>query len=164
MLEILREVERDLPDMLLDESSWRSLDVNYDQPRVERLYRQHGENRIYLHRIHPCSTGQPLMHPHPWPSVVRVLSGLYEMGMGVNSDNTTPSVVVTLYFYGAGLYEMTDPAAWHYVRPLGGPSFSLMVAGPKWDRWAPSSSVPLQPLQADEIREIFEFFRSRYPK
>jgi hypothetical protein len=60
-------------------------------------------------------------------------------------------------------YEMTDPDAWHYVRPLGGPTLSVMVTGQPWDRPAPRSSKPLVPLTDARRAELFALFRSYYP-
>ena len=58
---------------------------------------------------------------------------------------------------------MTDPDAWHYVRPLGGPTFSLMVTGKPWDRPSPRPGKELHPLTAGQVQELFGFFRARYP-
>ena len=38
MLELLAEVEAQLPALLSDAAGWRSLDIDYHPPRVERLY------------------------------------------------------------------------------------------------------------------------------
>jgi hypothetical protein len=34
-------------------------------------------------------------------------------------------------------FEMTDPNAWHYVRPMPEPTLSLMMTWKTWDRPAP---------------------------
>lgn len=84
MLEVMAEVRHVLPAMLGSLKGWNSLLVDYEQPRVERLWRQWGPCRLYLHRIHPCE--KPFYHPHLAPSVVEVLTEGYEMGLGVEGS------------------------------------------------------------------------------
>jgi hypothetical protein len=60
-------------------------------------------------------------------------------------------------------YEMTDPDAWHYVRPLGAATLSVMVTGKPWGRPAPRSSKPLVPLTDRQRAELFALFRRHYP-
>lgn len=139
MLKALYRVEDQLPLLLKDGiESWQSLDIDYEPPRVERLWRQVGDVRVNLHRIHPCV--QALYHPHPWPSAVRVLCGKYEMGVAesdrllafshlVEGDREVAKVILT---EGAA-YEMVNPTGWHYVMPIGQPSLSLMVTAKPWD-------------------------------
>lgn len=138
MLDALREVTAQLKSFMMDgPDAWESLDIDYEPPRVERLWRQVGEYRVNLHRIHPCA--QALYHPHPWPSAVRILSGKYEMGVAtcdelrfqnlVEADYEAAKVVLT---EGAA-YEMIHPYGWHYVKPLGQPSLSIMVTAKPWD-------------------------------
>jgi hypothetical protein len=163
MIEILRDVEAELPQLLQDEAGWSSLLVDYHPPTVERLWRRWGAYRIYLHRIHPCEEGEALFHPHPWPSAMRVLSGTYEMAVGYGPGETAPPVAARMIVTGDFLYEMTDPDAWHFVRPLGDSTFSLMVTGKPWDRTAPRSTKTLDPLSDAQRKAILEFFRERYP-
>jgi hypothetical protein len=163
MLNVLYAVEQVLPALLLDEGAWRSLYVDYHPPTVERLWRDWKEYRISLHRIHPCPPGEALFHPHPWPSAMRILSGEYEMAVGYGKGETPPPVAALMIAAGDFRYEMTDPDAWHYVRPLRGPTMSLMVTGQPWERWSPKSEKPLHPLDAAACQEILRFFRGRYP-
>ena len=69
-----------------------------------------------------------LFHPHPWPSAMRVLEGEYEMAVGFGAGAATPPVAALMVTKGDFRYEMTHPDSWHYVRPLAGPTLSLMVA------------------------------------
>jgi hypothetical protein len=164
MLDILAAVEHVLPQLLQDESSWRSLYVDYHPPVVERLWILWREYRVSLHRIHPCEREQALFHPHPWPSAMRVLEGDYEMAVGFGAGVETPPVAALMIAQGDFRYEMTHPDSWHYVRPLGRPSLSVMVTGKPWAREAPRSSKPLQPLRAAQVAELFRLFRARYPE
>lgn len=92
MLDVLAQLEQDLPEMLKDESIWRSLYVDYHPPTVERLWTPWREYRAFLHRIHPCDRQQALFHPHPWPSAMRVLEGAYEMAVGFGAGMAEPPV------------------------------------------------------------------------
>jgi hypothetical protein len=162
MLDILYAVEKELPGLLQDERGWNSLYVDYHPPIVERLWRGWHEYRINLHRMHPCEPGEALFHPHPWPSAMRVLAGEYEMAVGYGAGEAAPPFAALLIASGDFRYEMTDPDAWHYVRPIGAPTMSLMVTGKPWERWSPRSEKPLRPLSAEQSGPIFQFFREHY--
>jgi hypothetical protein len=163
MLEILAAVETDLPRLLRDEAGWNGLYIDYHPPTVERLWRPWGEYRVALHRIFPCQRGAALFHPHPWPSAMRVLDGEYEMAVGHGKGEATPPVAALMVARGDFRYEMTDPDAWHYVRPLRAPTLSVMVTGRPWDRPAPRSDRPLVPLTDAQRGELFRLFRLHYP-
>jgi hypothetical protein len=164
MLDILSAVEKELPVLLQDEIAWKSVYVDYHPPTVERLWRSWHEFRVYLHRIHPCPPGQALFHAHPWPSAMRILSGKYEMAVGYGKGETPPPIAALMLAAGDFRYEMTDPDAWHYVRPIGEPTVSIMVTGKPWERPSPKSGKPLHPLDAEQCEEIFRIFRQHYTK
>lgn len=166
-LEKLLFVERALPH-LLSLRDWQTVDVDYEQPRVERVWRQYGELRIMLHRIHPCKPdAQPLFHPHPWPSAMRILSGEYLMGVGQGWDRWQAYGRAAKIRMGPGtIYEMAQKDGWHDVQPIGGPVYTLMITGKPWENPIRDSfSVPknkLNPL-SDEAREnILNHFRQWY--
>jgi hypothetical protein len=163
MLEILYAVEKELPRLLLDATAWNGLFIDYHPPAVERLWMRWHDCRISLHRIHPCSPGEALFHPHPWPSAMRILAGEYEMAVGYGKGEALPPIAGLMIAKGDFRYEMTDPDAWHYVRPLGRPTLSVMVTGKPWDRPAPRSSKPLVPLTDSQRAELFALFREHYP-
>ena len=163
MLDVLAQLEQALPAMLMDESIWQSLYVDYHPPTVERLWTPWREYRAFLHRIHPCAREQALFHPHPWPSAMRVLEGEYEMAVGFGPGMDEPPVAALMVSRGDFRYEMTHPDSWHYVRPLGRPTLSVMVTGKPWARDAPKSSRPLRPLRPEQVAELLRLFRGRYP-
>lgn len=162
MLDALHDAERTLPELLRNPDLWKSVFVDYHPPFVERLWCEWGGNRLYLHRIHPCAEHEALFHPHPWPSAMRILSGTYEMAVGYGIGEELPPVAAKIIFGVGSEYEMTDPNGWHYVRPLGEPTMSLMITGKPWERWAPKSERSLSPLASDKEAEILEFFRTTY--
>lgn len=162
MLDQLKKIEEVLPGLLLDSVGWNDVDVNYHPPRVERLWRNVGQYRVYLHRIHPCQAEEALFHPHPWPSAMVVLAGQYEMALGFGVGE--PPMMATVIMVPGSRYAMTHQDAWHYVRPLGGVAWSLMVSGEPWQRKAPKSDKPLARLSPQARKEILGFFLERYPE
>lgn len=172
MLDYLGDVRRRLPELLLDDAGWQDVYVNYHVPYVERVWRQDGENRIYLHRILPFIAGtvvKSLWHTHAWPSAMRVESGVYEMYIGygdATDDGGPPPLTTRLILPEGSSYEMTDPELRHNVRPLIACSaISLMVTGVPYatqKEKAPKSSHVLPPLIYGQRKHLFDFFRSRY--
>ncbi len=163
MREVLERLEQDeLPHLLRIPSMWNGVLVNYHPPVVERLWCPWGDYRVYLHRILPCNREEALFHPHPWPSIMRVLEGSYEMGYGVSAGEKAPPVSLRIELPAKTVYEMTDQDGWHYVRPLNIPVMSLMLTGKPWGRSAPKSEAPLPELTQHATRELFEFFRREY--
>jgi hypothetical protein len=110
----------------------------------------------------PCEPGEALFHPHPWPSAMRILEGTYEMAVGHGAGSTAPPIAARIIASGDFRYEMTDPDAWHYVRPIGRPSLSIMVTGKPWPRVSPGAGEPLQPLDDARRGVLFDWFRARY--
>jgi hypothetical protein len=163
MLDVLAQVEEALPELLRDEAAWLSVLVDYHPPKVDRLWQSWRGYRIYLHRIHPCAKGEALFHPHPWPSAMRVLEGEYEMAVGFGPGMVEPPVAALVVVSGGVRYEMAHPDSWHYVRPIGGTTLSVMVTGKPWGREAHKSTAPLVPLEAEQVAELISAFRSYYP-
>ena len=161
MLSALYEIESQIPG-LLRQAGWNSMYINYHPPVVERLWRQIGDYRVYLHRIHPCSKEQALVHPHPWPSAIRVLKGCYEMGIGYGKGMDEPPIACKMIIEASFVYEMVEPDGWHYVRPIDEPSYSLMVTGKPWDRPAPRSTEPLSPMSEERITGLMDRFKAFY--
>ena len=162
MLDVLAQLEQALPAMLMDESIWQSLYVDYHPPIVERLWTRWREYRasctesILASASRLCSTlilGPPLCASSTgntrWQSVL------------VQGCLSRPSPLS--WFRGDFRYEMTHPDSWHYVRPLGAPTLSLMVTGKPWDRESHKSGKPLQPLRTEQVAELLRLFRARYP-
>ena len=159
MLQILYNVESGfLRKLNADPTGWNTLDIMYEPPRVERLWRQiDDEVRVFLHRIHPCD--KALFHPHPWPSAVHVLSGSYWMEIGFGAGQVEPRRAATTILEAGSRYEMVDPDGWHSVRPVGAPSLSVMVTARPWKRWSPKPNVTLSGLPdatRDELLTLFD--------
>lgn len=161
MLDILARVKGELPELLIDADAWQSFYINYHPPTVERLWRQWGEYRVYLHKIYPCEPEKALFHPHPWPSAMEVISGRYEMTIGYGEGNNPPPVAAKVVLVAGSTYEMTEINGWHAVRPLNKPSLSLMVTGPPWNRWSPSGEIKPGPLTGSEKIILLNHFRHR---
>lgn len=154
MLELLnRIIGEKLPGLFSPASrhEWRSVHVTYHPPRVERLWVQIDyQHRLFLHRIYPCHDEFALFHPHPWPSAVRVVSGRYEHRVG-----TAGTVLVKEVLVPGSEYQMMTRQTWHSVRPLDGPSDSIMLVG---EPYKPPVEMPLPPAekQGPLVPERFE--------
>ncbi len=134
MLPILEEVESKLVD-LVSTSELHTMYIDYHKPYVSRVWFPYGSYRVYLHRIEPCQEStEALFHPHPWKSIIRILEGSYEMGIGHSKTDMIPTVDCTLILPPQSIYEMVDRDGWHYVRPLYEPVYSLMITGELNDR------------------------------
>jgi hypothetical protein len=144
---------------------WQSLSVDDEKPFVDRLWMPYGEGRLLLHVIHPCAPGEPLYHPHPWASAMRILDGWYETAYGHGAPDGPPPPMGEMKALGAGSrYEMVNPEAWHYVRPLGGPAVTVMVTGKPWKAPGNRKGRNLGPLPAWRAAEMLEIFRRHYPR
>lgn len=161
MFEVLARAEQALPDLLGSLQGWNSLDVNYEPPRVERLWRTFEDRRLYLHRIHPCE--QALYHPHPWPSIIKIVAGGYTMGVGFGEGDKETPLAATLKLVPGAVYEMTHIDGWHYVLPRV-PNLSVMLTGAPWSRWSPGPGpdVKLGPLALEEAQRLLEDFQAVY--
>jgi hypothetical protein len=160
MLDVLERADRMWPTLLKDPELWTSVDVNYEPPRVERIWCPFGNDfRLFLHRIHPCE--QALYHPHPWPSAIKVLSGVYEMRVGYGDAETEPRTAATVLLTAGSSYEMVEPNGWHSVRPINMPSLSIMVTGRPWEvkhlgeKRPPTTLGPLQKKDVDYLISLF---------
>lgn len=165
MLDKLYYFQSILGSLLVSGAEWNTLDVNYEKPHVQRVWRQFGEYRINLHRIFPCGRYGCFFHPHPWPSALKIEDGRYEMSIGygggleLKSDN-----IAKLILPAGSYYEMTDFDSWHSVRPLDGPVMSLMITGKPWNRLMPKSdNIKLSSLSDENRNQILDFFIKRYP-
>lgn len=165
LIEKLQQIERvKLYELLCNPSIWKSLDVDYHSPHVERLYCQLGNYRISLHFIHPCEKGESLFHPHPWPSAIHVIDGVYEMGMGFGKGLEEPEVFSTIISHGSMYYEMPHKDGWHYVRPIDKVCGSVMLSGEPWDREMPAADKvgELAGLHNDRVIMMLEYFKRKY--
>lgn len=165
MLPVLEQAERELPALLLSREGWQSLLVDDEQPHVERLWMPYGEGRLLLHVIHPCGPGESLYHPHPWASAMQIVDGWYETAYGHGPPEGPPPPKGEPKVVGAGhRYEMVNPEAWHYVRPVGGPAYTVMVTGKPWHAPGNRKGRGLGPLPEERIADLLRIFRPHFPK
>lgn len=163
MIRALFDAETEILDYMKDEQAWSSMFIDYEKPYVERLWRSwRAHFRISLHRIHTCHEDEPLFHPHPWPSAIRILSGVYEMGIGHGAGDSKPPVNTRVILTSGCVYEMIDPDEWHYVRPLTDTSHSVMITDLPWGRRAPRSEKPLGTLNQAQQGDLFNTCRAFY--
>jgi hypothetical protein len=165
MTDILLHIEKELGVHLIHPTAKpTSMYIDYHMPFVKRIWFQHGEYRVYLHKIEPClSSSQALYHPHPWQSAIRIIKGIYEMGVGHSESQQIPATDCKLFLSEGTIYEMTEKNAWHYVRPINEPVYSLMVTGHRNNRKMPvEPKKDFRKLTAEEIMEILTVFDNYY--
>lgn len=159
MLARLLTVEAALPALIADVDGWKSLDINYHPPRVERLYRDLDGVRVSLHRVWPCAPEAALIHPHPWPSAMRLIAGRYRMWIGYGAGLETPPLAALVELAAGSRYVMEDPDQWHAVMPIDGPTLSVMVTGQPWERAMPvRPTTPLTPLAPSVVTALLGQF------
>lgn len=171
MIQKLFEVEDQIPEILKDlqqrikPEDLNTMLIDYHEPFVHRIWFQYDQkHRVYLHKIFPSSSSEAsLYHPHPWISAVRIIKGTYEMGIGHSETDEAPVTDCKMLLGPNTVYEMTEPNGWHYVNPIDGPTYSLMVTGELNDR-----KMPIEPnkkfvkLNNEQIADIFDAFDSYY--
>lgn len=164
MIKKLFEAEQELSNLLKNEK-WNSVFVDYEKPFVERLWCQWGDYRVNLHKIHPCEDKESFFHPHPWPSAMKIIGGLYRMDVGYGEGLIEPSVISTCWLNAGSYYEMTDMNAWHSVRPIRFPVYSIMLTGKPWEREMPKHDHgKLPPLSPEQEKSVFDMFCLIYKK
>lgn len=164
MLPILEQAERELPALLMVREDWRSLPVDDEQPHVERLWMPYGEGRLLLHVIHAAPASRCTIRTRG-RSAMRILDGWYETAYGHGPPAGPPPPKGEAKVVGAWYrYEMVNPEAWHYVRPVGGAAVTVMVTGKPWRVPGNRKGRGLGPLPDERAAEILRIFRSHYPK
>jgi hypothetical protein len=138
MLDILEEVFDELPDIVRFPELWDSLIVNRRKPITYRAFHIFKEGslagiRVCLHRFEYCEAKDAFLHPHPWPSAMKVLSGQYKMNVGFSQDLVSqPTTVVETILARGSVYASDEPRFWHSVQPVTEHAYSVMINGPAW--------------------------------
>ena len=157
---LLAEVESELPERIA-KGDFRSMHVTYAKPYVERLFYTRGEHRVFLHRIDSCMPEEALWHPHPWPSLIKVIDtegGLYRHSVGDRNgvfavQTGTASVLRPI------TYTMLEPKAFHSVS-TDKASWSVMIIGPRWS--PPEPSKHQEVISASRVQELLDRWRFLY--
>ena len=168
MIKVLKNIEKTiLIDLLKQPDVWKTLNIDYHAPRVERLYTFWNGYRICLHKIFSCRKEDALYHPHPWSAAFHILDGSYETGLGYSETENPPKILSTIKSKGDMYYEMTDPNTWHYVRPTNKNDwcYSIMVNGENFDNINPgvtSPGVKLKELSDEKKMSMLRSFQVLY--
>ena len=171
MRDVLKQVEKELSS-LLDHDGWQSLDIDYHKPHVERVWMPWNGYRINLHRIQACKPHEALFHPHPWPSVVRILGtdfgdpmggGGYWTAIGSGPpDAGEPAQVAKIWCPAGSIVCMEEPYGWHSVAPPK-VSYSLMITGAPWQFKMPyEPGARLRPMDDSKIDDMKYYFKSYF--
>ena len=165
-IDSLKALEPKIRELAKDPSKWRTLLVDYHPPTVERVWTEIDGFRVHIHVIH--RTDEPcLLHKHRWPSAMKQLAGIYEMGLSYmptepNGGAMKPSdlpLLSRLELPAGSYYEMRQTDALHYVRPLTPMTMSLMVTRdlfPEGQIRREADHPPLGPLTEARAKVILE--------
>ena len=164
-IEILSSLEKEI-NILLDYGNvWKTLDVDYYPPRVERLYTEYNGYRIFLHTIHKTDKNC-LYHKHRWPAAFKQLKGSYEMGITyseseIDSDEAYDLPTLAKFIMKEGsYYEMTQTDCLHYVKPISDVSHSIMITKDLYtDDRKESLDIKLNELDPFRKSEILEIYK-----
>jgi len=155
-----------ISDLLLKDV-WKTLDIDYYPPRVERLYTDYAGYRIYLHTIHKTDK-ECLFHKHRWPSVIKLLKGSYEMGLTYSEDELDTKeahklpILSKLILTDGSSYEMTQTDALHYVKPISKVSYSVMLTKylyPEAEFRKEALNIELKELTKERKTELLAIFK-----
>lgn len=149
-------------NLLSDPSKWKSIDVDYHPPHVERLYTNIGSIRVCLHKIHPCDPDEALLHPHPWPASFKVYKGMYLTEIGSSSTSEPPKESVKVNLSAGSMISMTNPNDWHYVAPIDEPVYTMMINGAPYEKTHPGvkkASKKLFPLKEFAKEDLLREFK-----
>jgi hypothetical protein len=166
MLTRLRALLPTIREDLRRSDGWHCREITYEHPHVLRLWRQYGDDRIFLHRLSPVPFGDEAMwHPHPWPSATLIVEGRYSMGVADSVtlldrfagvvDDLPGDQLAELELGPGSTYTMTNPDAWHVVQPIV-TTYSIMLTGQPYEHPVkfpgPVSAGRDIPIESDEAR------------
>lgn len=81
-----------------------------------------------------------------------MLDGSYEMAVGYGAGVVAPPIAMRMIATAGTAYAMTDPDAWHDVRPLAAPVVAVMLSGLPWARaMLAAPATPQRPLEPAAI-------------
>lgn len=142
---------------------WRSVDITFHPPHVERLWRPWEKDyRINLQVIHPCKPEQSLWHPHATPITIRVAEGLYKAFTGFGPGEKHPPNCYYQELAEGSYSEMIHPDAWHAECPEE-TVLTIALTGKPWQRpWVPKSPHKLGELSPARKAEIIAMFVQIY--
>lgn len=163
MLATLKKFHDILKSDIGSADDWSSLLIDYELPYVDRLWKQVGHHRVCLHKIHPFDEGEPYFHSHKWPFAVKILKGSYLMGYGVAEGlgkALPPPVQKVIKLVKGDTYELLSELEWHYIKPVGKPSYSLAVTGPPFNLDEPKTHPQLRTIPHVEKNLLLGEFKS----
>lgn len=165
----LQYLEPFIKNLLDKPEIWKTLDVDYFPPRVERIYTDFNGYRIFLHYIHKTELSC-LYHKHRWAAAFKQVCGSYEMGLTYSEDEITSDEAYKLpdlgkFIINAGsYYEMTQTDALHYVKPISDFSCSLMITKDLYPESVfrkETLDKKLEPLSEERKKSILSIFKTQ---
>lgn len=147
-------------DNLHDQSKWFGIELRHELPHIDRIWLCHDEERYCLHKILPIEDGEPYYHRHPWSCETFILHGTYLMDIGYGGGDVPPPVACRLKLTTGSSYVMDDPLAWHAVKPVDGPVYSIFRIKERWEYTEDAGICRTRHrrLSRDKIAKLLEAF------
>lgn len=175
MLDVLQEVENGVLAELLTDNSHREIEYYtwYGRSFMERVLYRWGDYEIHLNKLLPIPRESVVYHFHPWPCILKILDGEYEMGLGFGPRRAKEPPISGRFFnmMPGNVYEMPHRNGWHYVWPSKGPVKTLFICGPEdWRRRDDTfkrglnRNLKIHKLEEVKGEEILDFYRKIYVK
>jgi hypothetical protein len=138
------------PELFDPKLEWVTQKVDEGPLSFERRWRMIGDTRLRLNAHHHTGAEDaPLFwHPHLTPVFIWVLSGDYELNVGMYMQDASglAKVRVNAPFY----YELTHPLSTHAIR-VQTPGYSVMLNAPDV-----STAGPCGPLTPQENEQVLD--------
>ncbi|MCB1136925.1 MAG: hypothetical protein KDK78_11705, partial [Chlamydiia bacterium] len=183
MLAVLEEVERRMPQLLMEEEAWSSIFIDYSPPHLYRLFRtvnsetlDGAQIRVSLHYFLPASgedlegsCEENLYHPHSWAAAMHLLDGDYYQHIGYADRlgaDADPRKLCILHQASGSRYAMNDRMLWHQVIPKADtPVTTLMVTyiPPGWEQKGPKPQQGMRALSSQEMEFMLTQFTRLFP-
>ncbi len=166
LLKNLEAMELELPHLLADDESWRSMLLKNHAPVVEQVFRRWNEFFVYLQCAHTCRPGDIVFAPNPWPSAFKLVVGTAQLLIGNSlADNSEPPVDARLTLAPGSSGELAEPNGWYGLRATKDQCFLLLITDEPWHRRSPlAASVEVgKRLDSQRVAEILAVFRRHYP-
>lgn len=164
MIDLLKQLEKELPK-LIEQNTWKSLKITYEEPNVYRLWTPvlNNTHRLCIHKIFKCKNQnsqnlqnsrkfKSLYHPHDWPCAVKINCGTYEMNVGNENE-----IFSTIELTEGSYYEMLNYKACHSVNPKTDYVLSIMLMGNLYENKLPFPKPNEKQEELTELEQVTLF-------
>ena len=154
MLEVLRKLSNEMDSLLKEKDQWFSADLG----RIKQVWRPWGDYHIRLNKIGPCGPDEIDYHQRRKQFAGIIVRGMCEIGVGFAEISVSHRSVAQ----SGHCYEVTDPKAWYYIRPLS-ETYEVVVTEPDPENPFRLHAQYLDPEDKEDILFTFTYHLERWP-